>query len=102
MISADLVREVRLRSGLTQSALATLAGCHQSSVARIESGAISPDVPTLRRLCEAAGFALRVEVVPIDHAQAALIEDFGHLTPAARLRSATRHARLAAKATRAR
>lgn len=102
MTAGALVREARLRGGLTQTALATLAGCHQSSVARIETGSINPDLATLTRLCESAGFALRVELAPIDHAQVALIEDFARLTPAARLRAATRQARLAAKAARAR
>lgn len=102
MVTGELVREARLRNGLSQAELARAAGCHQSTVARIENGTISPDLPTLTRLCEAAGFALRVELSRVDHAQAALIEDFMRLTPAARLRAATRHARLAAKAARAR
>ena len=102
MKAGDLVREARLRNGLSQADLARAAGCHQSTVARIETGTISPDLPALTRLCEAAGFTLRVELAPVDHAQAALVEDFLRLTPAARLRAATRHARLAAKAARAR
>ena len=97
-----LVREARSRAGLTQSQLAERLGAHQSSIARYESGDVRPDLETLERICAVAGFRLRIEIVPADHAQTALIEDFGALSPAARLRSATRHARLAAKAARAR
>jgi transcriptional regulator with XRE-family HTH domain len=102
MNPASLLREARLRAGMSQAELAASAGIHQSSVARYESGAITPDLDLLIRLCEHAGYTLRVELQPRDHAQETLIADFADLTPAARLRSAERFARLAAKAARAR
>ena len=43
---AFLVRRLRLRAGLSQGALADLAGCSQSTVSRIEAG-LSPVLPEL-------------------------------------------------------
>jgi transcriptional regulator with XRE-family HTH domain len=59
-----LIREARIRSGLTQRELASRAGTTQSVVARLESGVGSPRVETVERLLEAAGFRARVELVP--------------------------------------
>lgn len=60
---APLVRAVRERAHLTQRELAERAGTTQAVVGRIESGASNPSVETLRRLVEAAGYELRVNVV---------------------------------------
>ncbi len=53
-----LVRDARLRAGLTQRELARRAGTAQSVVARIEGGQTSPTWGTLTRLLSAAGFDL--------------------------------------------
>jgi predicted transcriptional regulator len=47
-----------MRSGLSQRELARRAETTQAVVARIELGAASPTVRTLRRLLDAAGFEL--------------------------------------------
>ena len=101
-VGYQLAQEARRRAGLSQTALARRLGINQSTIARYESGDVEPDLGTLTRLCAACGFSLHTELVPADPAQDALIEDFAALSPAARLRTATRHARLAAAAARAR
>lgn len=101
-LAYQLIRESRLRAGLSQAELAARTHRNQSSIARYESGAVEPDLRTLTDLCEACGYRLHIELTPVDHAERALIDDFTSLDPAARLRSATRHARLAAKAAHAR
>ncbi len=53
-----LVRDARLRAGLTQRELARRAETAQSVVARIELGQTSPTWQTLTRLLSAAGFDL--------------------------------------------
>ena len=42
MLSADLIREARLRAGITQAELGRRIGRSQSQVARWERGAVTP------------------------------------------------------------
>jgi transcriptional regulator with XRE-family HTH domain len=53
-----VLRWARGRAGLTQRRLAALAGVPQSTVSRIESGAIDPRISTLRRLLRSCGYEL--------------------------------------------
>lgn len=64
MDMAAIVTDARLRAGLSQRELAQRAGTSQSAVARIESGAVSPSLETVRRLVGACGFELRLSLVP--------------------------------------
>jgi transcriptional regulator with XRE-family HTH domain len=107
-----LVREARIRSGLTQRELADRAGTAQSVVARLESGVGSPRVETVERLLEAAGFRARVELVPLtptDAVVAAYKADIDRTllrenlakTPEQRVESLQALQRLAAEARRA-
>lgn len=66
MSSAHLVREARLRAGLTQAELAERVGTTQSSIARWESGATRPPLETVRRIVEACGLELRIGLEPRD------------------------------------
>ena len=50
-----MLREARSAAGLTQRALARLAGVQQPTVARIESGTVVPKVDTLDRLLRQCG-----------------------------------------------
>lgn len=54
----DLLQWVRGRAGLTQRRLAALAGVPQSTVSRIESGAIDPRISTMRRLLRSCGYEI--------------------------------------------
>jgi predicted transcriptional regulator len=49
-----LMRAARIRADLTQRALAEAAGVPGSTVARIETGQVSPRLDTFLRLLEAA------------------------------------------------
>lgn len=60
--AGDLLREARLRAGLSQVVLARRAGVTQSVVSAYESGARQPSLTTLRRLVAAAGMELSVRV----------------------------------------
>lgn len=62
--SAALIREARRLSGLTQRDLAERAGTSQPAIARIESGSASPAFATLARLAAAAGYELKLSLVP--------------------------------------
>lgn len=63
-----LVADARTRAGLSQRELAQRARTSQSAVARIESGAVSPSLETLRRLVAACGFDLRLSLAPVGDA----------------------------------
>jgi transcriptional regulator with XRE-family HTH domain len=55
------LRAARLRAGLTQSELATLAGTSQATISAYESQSKHPSVATLARLLAATGSRLTVE-----------------------------------------
>lgn len=55
MLASTALREARRRAGLTQRELAARAEVPQSTIGRIESGAIDPRVSTLDRLLRLCG-----------------------------------------------
>jgi transcriptional regulator with XRE-family HTH domain len=62
MTAAQVIREARLRAGLTQAELAVRLGRERAQVARWEIGAQEPSFANLRSVVEACGFAFRVEI----------------------------------------
>jgi transcriptional regulator with XRE-family HTH domain len=92
VISADLLREARLRAGLTQQQLATRAGTSQSAIARWESGAVQPSLERLRELIRACGLELWFELPSYDDSYVADIEQYLDLTPAERIDHALKRA----------
>ena len=60
--AAVLLRDARLRAGLSQAELGRRAGVTQSVVSAYESGARQPSVPTLARLVAATGLELDLRV----------------------------------------
>ena len=61
---ADLIREARLRAGLTQAELSNLTGRERSVIARWEQGAVSPSFDNMLEVIEACGFELPLVLVP--------------------------------------
>lgn len=66
MWSATLIREARLRAGLTQQDLAARSGRERSVIARWEQGVVSPSLETLLELVRFCGFDLPLELIPHD------------------------------------
>jgi transcriptional regulator with XRE-family HTH domain len=60
--SAQIIREARLKAGLTQSELAERLGRERGQVARWEIGGQEPSFEHLRAVVEACGFVLRVDI----------------------------------------
>jgi transcriptional regulator with XRE-family HTH domain len=85
MLSADLIREARLRSGLTQAELGRRVGRAQSSIARWERGAVTPSFETLRELIRACGLELTFRFANYDDSYVLDIEQYLDLSPAERL-----------------
>lgn len=84
MMGGRLIREARLRAGITQQELAERAGTTQSAIARWESGRTRPGVETVARLVRACGLELELRIAPADP-DASLIERNLALSPEQRL-----------------
>ena len=90
MRGGTILREARLRAGLTQRALARRAGMPQPAVSRIERDRVSPRIDTLDVLLRACGLALDLVDRPGREVDRTLIRE--------RLRlSVTERARLTAR-----
>ena len=90
MRSAALIREERLRAGLTQADLAERTGRDRSVIARWEQGVVAPSVETLTELVRACGFDLPLELAPYDVSTDADIRKTAMLSPERRLNSMLR------------
>jgi transcriptional regulator with XRE-family HTH domain len=85
MRSADLIREARLRAGLTQYELAERCGRDRSVIARWEQGTVAPSVETLVELVRSCGFDLPLELVPYDASGAERLRKNALLSPERRV-----------------
>jgi transcriptional regulator with XRE-family HTH domain len=65
--AGELLREVRLRHGLTQAQVAARARTSQAAISRIERGVVSPAVATLAQLLDLMGEELTLDARPIDY-----------------------------------
>ena len=92
MVSGDLLREARLRAGLTQAELAERAGTARSQLSRYERGDVLPSLETLRRLSRFCGLDLsfRLFNADLDDHDATLIAQVLPLTPEQRVDRAVR------------
>lgn len=63
MTAAQIIREARLKAGLTQSQLAERLGRERAQVARWEIGGQEPGFENVVAIVEACGFALNLEIV---------------------------------------
>ena len=64
MTSGTLIREARLRAGLSQGELSERSGKDRAQIARWERDVVQPSFETLRELVRACGFELDLALVP--------------------------------------
>jgi transcriptional regulator with XRE-family HTH domain len=64
MTSGTLIREARLRAGLSQAELSERSGRDRAQIARWEADVVQPSFETLRELFRACGFDLELTFVP--------------------------------------
>lgn len=88
MISADLIREARLRAGLTQRGLGERIGRPQSQIARWESGRVEPSLERLRNVIRACGLELTYGLANYDDSYVPYIERLLELSPQERIEDA--------------
>ena len=67
MTPGRLLREARLRHGLTQRQLAARARTSQAAVSRVERDLVSPSVATLASWLDLMGEELTLGAEPIDY-----------------------------------
>src|SRR5580658_11103197 len=85
MISGALIREARLRAGLTQSELGSKIGKPQSVIARWERGDVVPSFETLRQVIRGCELELDFHLSRIDDSNTTVIDEHLKMTPAQRL-----------------
>jgi transcriptional regulator with XRE-family HTH domain len=61
----QLVREARLRSGISQRSLASRAGTSQAAISRIERGLEQPTFERLEQILAGLGWRAEIELTPI-------------------------------------
>ena len=83
--SAALIREARLRAGLSQQELAARSGKDRTVIARWEQGAVAPSLDTLVELVRSCGFDIPLELVPYDPAPDQRVAELQVLSPERRL-----------------
>ena len=84
MISGDLIKEARLRAGLTQAALGARLDKAQSVIARWERDDVTPSLETLRDVVRACGYDLTFFMSRFDDSNVTIIDQHLRMTPAER------------------
>jgi transcriptional regulator with XRE-family HTH domain len=87
--SGTLIREARLRAGLSQSELAERSGKDRAQIARWEADVVQPSFETLRELIRACGFDLELNFVPyaVDEHETKELRERLQRTPQERLQA---------------
>jgi transcriptional regulator with XRE-family HTH domain len=62
LTAAQIIREARLKAGLTQSQLAERLGRERAQIARWETGGQEPSFENVVSVVEACGFALNIGI----------------------------------------
>ena len=84
MVTGDLIKEARLRAGLTQVELAARLGKSQSVIARWERDVVSPSLETVRDVIRACGLELTFFISRFDDSNVSIIDENLRMTPAQR------------------
>jgi transcriptional regulator with XRE-family HTH domain len=66
VVSATLIREARMRAGLSQAQLAERSGKAKVQIGRWETGAVAPSLDTLLEIVRVCGFDLPLMLEPYD------------------------------------
>jgi|SRR5215207_11145751 len=83
--SAVLIREARLRAGLSQQQLAEVSGKDRTVIARWEQGIVAPSIDTLVDLVRACGFDVPLELMSYDPAPDKRVAEIQMLSPERRV-----------------
>ena len=84
VITGDLIREARLRAGLTQADLGKRLGKAQSVIARWERGLAQPSLETVREIVRACDLDLTFSLSKHDESSITIIDQHLRMTPSER------------------
>ena len=84
-LSGGLIREARLRAGLSQTELGDRVGKDRAQIARWERDAVAPSLDTLIELLQACGFDLSLDLVPHEPVDVSAVDETARLTPQERV-----------------
>src|SRR5581483_2609985 len=88
MTSGTLIRQARMRAGLSQVELSERSGKDRAQIARWERDVVTPSLETLREVLQACGFDLDLQLVlyqPPDAGEHARLREERQRTPQERL-----------------
>jgi len=83
--SGSIIREARLRAGLSQQELGEAAGKDRTQIARWERDAVQPSFESLLEIVRACGFDISVDLVPFVRPHVETLQATYQLTPQQRL-----------------
>jgi transcriptional regulator with XRE-family HTH domain len=83
--SASIIREARLRAGLSQQELGDAAGRDRTQIARWERDVSHPSFETLLEVVRACGFDIAVDLVAFERPHVETLQQTYRLTPHERL-----------------
>ena len=83
--SGSIIREARLRAGLTQGDLQARTGKDRAQIARWERDAVAPSFDTLRDVVRACGFDIDVTLKPYEPETTDHVAETHPLTPKERV-----------------
>ncbi len=80
-----MIREARLRAGLSQQQLAEVSGKDRTVVSRWEQGLVAPSLDTLVELVRSCGFDIPLELVPYNEGADERARELQMLSPERRV-----------------
>lgn len=80
-----MIREARLRAGLSQQELAAKTGKDRTVIARWEQGLVAPSIDTLVELVRSCGFDIPLELVAYDPGPDERVAEIQMLSPERRV-----------------
>ncbi len=83
--SGSIIREARLRAGMSQIELGEASGRDRTQIARWERDAVQPSFETLLEIVRACGFDISVDLIAYQPPPATAVKGLYQLTPQQRL-----------------
>jgi transcriptional regulator with XRE-family HTH domain len=87
VVSASLLREARMRAGLTQAQLSERCGKAKVQIGRWETGTVAPSLDTLLELIRACGYDMPLMLEPYQPVDDRRLAQLQRLSPERRLQN---------------